>query len=373
MEGTTARSISLTLARQQWFLEQFKAMCREVFKNKLTASGYSLKPRSNRKVKRILNLLLSDLHIGARLEGRELPIPFGPEEEARRLAHVIMNTVEYKTDHRDETELNVYLAGDVIEGLLLHELRSGAPLVEQATAFLRHTLQALLILAHHFPFVRVYCQTGNHGRNKLLHPARATHMKWDSNEGIVYWAIKTAVEFGRIPNVTVEVPFTPYCAVPLFDSWAMVLHGDLGPVNFGNPGKQIPVSSIEHQVAQINSTRVYVCNDEKCRDKHGGHTFQVFAGGHVHTGVHVYLAGADVIINPALVPSNQHSLALGYVGACGQRIWESVPGHPMGDSRLIKVGIAQDKDASLDKIIPPFRIDEAQKHKFNFLSNYGER
>jgi hypothetical protein len=370
LDARTARTVSVTAARQMLFLEQFRAMSKEVFAGKLAPSGYSLKPRSKRKAKRILNMLLSDLHIGARLEKRELPIPFGPEEEARRLAHIVMNTVEYKTDHRDETELNLYLAGDVIEGLLMHELRSGAPLVEQAVAFMRHILQALLILAAHFPFVRVYCQTGNHGRNKLIHPNRATHMKYDSNEGIMYYAIQTAVEFGRIPNVTVDVPFTPYCAVPLFNHWAMVLHGDMGPVNFGNPGSSIPVSNIEKQIAQINSTKIYTCAHPRCREKHGGHEYAIVAGGHVHTGAHVFLAGADVIINPALIPSNQHALALGYVSACGQRIWESVEDHPMGDSRLIKVGLSQDKDSKLDKIIAPYRLGEPKP--FYFPQNYND-
>jgi hypothetical protein len=347
------RTISLTMARQQLFLEQFRQMAMEVFAGKLAPAGYSVK-RVKRRVKRILNLLLSDLHIGARLEGKELPIPFGPEEEARRLAHVVVETAEYKTDHREDTVLNLYLAGDVIEGLLMHEIRSGAPLVEQAVAFMRHTVQAILYLAARFPEVRIFCQTGNHGRNKLIHPNRATHMKYDSNEGILYHAIKIAVEVGRIPNVSVEVPFTPYCAVPLFNHWAMVTHGDVGPVNFGNPGKSIDVGGIEKQIAQMNSTKIY-----------GEREYHLVAGGHVHTGAHVYLANADVIINPALIPSNQHALALGYISACGQRIWESVEDHPAGDMRLIKVGPAQDRDSKLDTIIPPFRLDK-QPTPFNF-------
>lgn len=361
-DARTARTISLTAARQQLFLEQFKEMCQEVFTGKLKPSGYALKTRTKRKMKRILNLLLSDLHIGARLEGKELPIPFGPEEESRRLAHVILNTAEYKTDHRDETTLNVYLAGDVVEGLLMHELRSGAPLVEQAVAFMRHILQALLFLSHHFPYVRVFCQTGNHGRNKLIHAERASHMKYDSHEGILYNAIKIAVEFGRLPNVSVEIPFTPYCAVDLFGHKALITHGDMGPINFGNPGKSIPVHSIEKQIAQINSTRIY-----------GGHTYSIVAGGHVHTGAHVYLANADVIINPALVPSNQHALALGYVSACGQRIWESTPSFPCGDMRLIKVGVEQDRDSKLDEIISPYRMDEAPATPFKFYPTYKAR
>lgn len=355
-DSLAARSISLTAARQQWFLEQFKGMAKTVFKDKLSPSGYALKPWKKRKTKRILNLLLSDLHIGARLEANEHPYPFGPTEEARRLSHVIMNTVEYKTDHRDETELNVYLAGDVVEGLLMHETRSGAPLVEQSIAFMRYITQALLILSARFPTVRVYCQTGNHGRNKLIHPAPSGHHKHDSHEGILYNAIKLAMEVGRIPNVTVDIPPTPYCAVPLFDSWAMVLHGDVGPVNFGNPAKTLNVSQIAHRVAEMNATKAYTCGDPLCRDKHGGHEFSLVAGGHVHVGAHVSLPTADIIINPALVPSNWYALDLGYIGASGQRIWESVPGHPMGDSRLIKVGRTQDIDASLDKIIAPYEM-----------------
>lgn len=346
-EQQTARSISLTSARQQLFLEQFKEMAGEVFKGKLAPSGYALKLKK-RRTKRLLNMLLSDLHIGARLEANQHPYPFGPEEESRRLAHVVMNAIEYKTDHRDDTELNLYLAGDVIEGLLMHELRSGAPLVEQAVAFMRHIVQALLLLSAHFPKVHVYCQTGNHGRNKLIHNARATHNKFDSHEGILYHAIKVAMEVGRIQNVDVQVPFTPYCAVPLFNHWAMVTHGDMGPVNFGNPGKNIDVGRITADIAKINANLTYE-----------GHHYSVVAGGHVHTGAHIFLPGTRVIINPALIPPNWNALALGYVGnACGQWLWESVADHPVGDMRLIEVGPAQDKDERLDKYIAPFSFDQ---------------
>ncbi len=337
-EKGTNRSISLAAARGQLFLEQFKEMAEVVFKNKITASGYATKKPSKNK-KRILNLLLSDLHIGARLDAREVPNGFGPNEEARRLAHVVLNTAEYKTDHRNDTELNVYLDGDVIEGLLLHDMRSGAPLVEQCVAFMEYMMQALTFLAKAFPSVRVYCQTGNHGRNKLIHPGRATFQKYDSTEGILYHSLRIACR--PLKNVSFDIPMTPYCAVPLFNHMALVTHGDT-IVNFGNPGKSVDVKGIETQISKINSTEVY------------GHRFSVVAGGHVHTGCHIQLAEAHIIINPALIPSNGYALDLGYVSACGQRIWESTENYPVGDMRLIEVGPAQDKDASLDKIITPF-------------------
>ena len=231
---------------------------------------------------------------------------------------------------------------------MLHDLNSGAPLTEQFTAALRYLVQAISILSANFPNVVVYCQSGNHGRILTRHKERANVNKWDSYEGMIFWALKTALEFGGIKNVTVEIPRTNYCAVPLFNKWAMVTHGDAGPINIGNPGKSVNVSNLEAQIAKINSTKAF------------GRAYDLFAVGHVHFGAHFLVGGADVVVNPALVPSNNFSLNHGYFSSCGQRLWESVPDHAFGDSRIIKVGPEQDNDDRLDKIIRPFYMDYDQ-------------
>jgi hypothetical protein len=39
----------------------------------------------------------------------------------------------------------------------------------------------------------------------------------------------------------------------------------------------------------------------------------------------------------------------------GQWLFESVPGYAVGDMRFIRVGERDDKDATLDKLITPWR------------------
>lgn len=343
LEKKNGKIVTLAEVRKALFLEEFKAACKEGFSRaNFNASGFSLK-KPAKKTKRILNLMLSDLHLGAYLKESQLPFPFGPQEEARRLAHVISNAINYKTDHREDTRLHLYILGDVIEGYLQHDFRAGAPLVTQCVAFLRHLTKALMLLSKEFPEVKVFCQTGNHGRNIARHPNRALNDKHDSYEGILYHALSLAMEVAQVKNVTFDIPERPYCVVPVFANKTMVLHGDTGPINFGNPGKTIDVAKIQTQVAKINNEPAY------------GGPFKLVAGGHVHIGAHVYTGGVDIVINPALIPPNGFAINFGYFSDdSGQRMWESVEEHPFGDSRLIKVGKAQDKDASLDKVIEPY-------------------
>lgn len=333
------RRVSLAAAREGLFLKQFEEVASRVFSQKITPAGYSRKA-PKKKPERILNMLLSDLHFQALLDPREVPFAYGPTEEARRLAAILVQAAEYKTQYRDKTTLSVNLLGDIIQGQL-HDPRDGAPQAQQVCAAIYLLSQAIGFLASQFPRVVVRCTPGNHGRNGARHHDRAVNQKWDSIETIVYFSLKQQVS--SLPNVTVEIPYTPYITYDLFGERAFLTHGDtvFAP---GSPGKAIDIASIDRKINGINGAL-------QPHERYG-----LFAIGHVHVASMTRLpSGAVFISNGCLIPTDSYGLSIGSFSiACGQWLWESVQGHIVGDSRFMSVDRHTDRDASLDKIVKPF-------------------
>lgn len=322
----------------KWF-KRFEEVGEKVFAGKVYPSPNSLKADKT-KTKRYLNLVLSDLHFGAMLGEETVPFPYGRIEESRRLAHVVDQVSRYKLDYRKDTSLNVFLLGDIIENQL-HDPRAGAPLAEQTCTAIWLLTQAVSYLAANFKSVTVYCTTGNHGRNAARHPGRAMDGKWDSIETGIYYSVKIACN--NLKNVTFEIPKAPWISFEQFGMRGYATHGDTH-LNPGNPGKSIEVGRITNIANSLNAG---LPDDEE---------YKVFVCGHVHAASVSWLNnGSTLITNGALTPPNEYAVAIGYVEANNcQMMWETVPGHMVGDVRAISVGPEVDKDASLDKIIAPF-------------------
>lgn len=333
-----ARSVSIGVARDLLMQRQFLALAAQQFTGRIEPSGYALKGMTERVGDRILNVHFSDLHIGAKLKAGENPNPFGAKEEARRLAWVALEAAEWKTQYRDTTTLNLYLNGDVIEGQLEHDQDDGEPLAEQELAFTIYLGKVISFLSSAFPFVRVYCQTGNHGRNKLRHEGRATTSKWNSFE----WRLYKTQELmaSSLKNVQFFIPKAPVCIIPLFDKHLLLTHGDT-ELKLADPDTK--GSSYETELNRINANLTY-----------GAH-IDLLAIGHFHKGRVLTFNRAEAMVNGALVPGNGHARTSGYgPTACGQQMWESVRGHALGDYRFIRVGPDQDNNADLDRIVSPF-------------------
>lgn len=331
-----SRAISTTSARDQLFRDNLTDSLRVIFKDKIIA-GKAYVPKKKAKTGRILNAVLSDLHFHSLLDPREVPLQYGPHEEARRLASVCQQIAEYKRDHRDETDLKLHLIGDVIQNQL-HDARDGAPLAEQMAAAIHLLTQAVAFLSTQFKSVTVHCTPGNHGRNKARHEMRATNQKWDSLEGVIYYAIKTATQ--HLPGVSVIIDYTPYYLWTAFDKTGFATHGDT-VIKPGYPGAAIQVGSVNAQINNWNASQ-----------KHA----DLFIVGHVHVGSMTHLPnGAVFMSNGCLIPTDAFSQSIGAFGvACGQQLFESVPGHIVGDHRFMGVDHTTDKDASLERIIKPF-------------------
>lgn len=339
-----ARSVSLAAAHEALHLRQVKALVAEYMTGKVAPTGYAtLKPVDFRP-KRTNVLGLSDLHLGADIKALDNPKPFTAIEEARRLEFIVRQALDFKPQYREDSELLIIINGDTIEGLLLHDLRDGAPLAEQKLIFWKHFQAIMGLAAQQYKKVRVVCQPGNHGRDVVRHPGRATSRKWDGHEWEMFWALKAMCS--TLLNVEWDLPFQAVSKVNLYGSWGLVTHADT-EVKFGDPDTKAEQNA--RILDRINSTREY------------GVEFDWCFTGHYHKPR--YIPGrVRHIWNGALIPANGHARGAGYIREVqGQWLWEATEGYPVGDARFIEVNESTDRDERLGILIPPFRIGEGRQ------------
>ena len=341
-ESCKNRKVSVGMAKDQLFLEQFEDSIKKAFKGKLPVPKQLKKTKS--KAKRALNVIISDTHYGSNLDPREVGYAYGAVEEARRTAEICRQTANYKRQYREETELNVHLLGDLIDGKLHDGQSNSLPVAEQVAAAIRILAQALRFFSSEFHTVKVHCASGNHGRSKSRHPNRAVDGKYDSVESMIYVALREVVEF--LPNTVITIGYSPSYTWDSFGLVGYATHGD-NQVNFGYPGKSINTENIARQIDKLNNARIG--NGEK--------PLSLVMIGHVHTGTMTRLNGGTVVItNSCLIPPDPFARSIGITSSsCGQWLFESVKGHIVGDARFIEVDFSTDKDASLDAIIQPYK------------------
>lgn len=298
-------------------------------------------PQQTKPLNRAINLTLSDLHFGADIKSEETGfLTYGTVQESRRFAKIIQQTIEYKPEHRDSTELHINLAGDVIDGKL-HDNQNAAFFSEQVCRAIHLLIQGFALLAENFIKVIIHCATGNHGRDKNRHKERASSGKWDSFETIIYYAVKQALS--KYSNLTVDIPKTPFNIYSVFGHKVFATHGDtvLSP---GNPGKSINIGAMENQVNRINASMKD--NDE----------IKVAVVGHTHcASLSLLASGAFLVTNGCLPPVDQFAVSIGILeNKASQTIFEMTGQFPIGDIRFVQVNDKTDKDKSLDKIITPW-------------------
>lgn len=333
------RRLGKMYASQQFFQESLEQYAARVFSGKVQALPAH---KGSKTVSRVVNVVMSDLHIGSDISETETGYQrFGKLEEARRLSALTKQVCSYKEQYRDSTKLVVHLIGDIIQGQL-HDPRDGAVQAEQFARALHLLSQVFAHFSTAFPEVDIYCATGNHGRNMARHPERAIHEKWDSIETQLYVALSFACN--ALKNVRFHIPKSPYVKVPVLEHKIFSTHGDtvLKP---GNPGSAIKIKDLADQINAINAS----LNDAD--------EYSIFAVGHVHVpSITMLNNGVIMLTNGCLVPVDPFSVSIGILEShCGQWIWESVKGHAMGDIRLIRVGKQHDVDESLDAIIVPWK------------------
>jgi hypothetical protein len=331
--------LTMDAASKLVFLDEFEKIATRVFKNKISTG--KAPPKSKKKIDRVLNLIVSDTHFGSNLDPREVGHTYGPVEEARRMASVALQTANYKRQYRDTTKLNIFILGDIIQGKL-HDLLDGATMAEQITRATYILVQMIDFLSKEFPNgIEIFCTSGNHERNTIRSKQRQTLQKFDSFATPIYTAIKLA--FRHFQNIKVNIPYTPFIDYTVFGMRGFLSHGDT-VFKIGYPGSNINVKGIKDQINTINAAY-----GKK------GKEFDLFAFGHCHTSSMVRLPGAIMITNSCLLPTDPFAQSIGIFDCvCGQQLFETVPGHIVGDSRFIVVDEKDDKNKELDRIIKPF-------------------
>ncbi len=319
-------------------LEYLAEFSDTVFAGKM--KSYKAK-KNNAKIKRALNLTLSDLHFGSDTSEDETGfLTYGRVEESRRFAEVIKQTILYKPQYRKVTELHVNLLGDIIQNKL-HDVQDAAPISEQICRAIHLLIQGFARLSEAFPKVYIHCSTGNHGRATARHQERATSGKWDSYETIIYYSVKSALK--NYKNIEMVIPKTPFIVYNTLGHKVFATHGDT-VLNAGNPGKSINTAKLEAQLNKINAT---LKDDEE---------IQVAIVGHTHVSSVSHLGNGTVMLtNGALPPVDPYAVSLGILeNQASQTLFETTPDHALGDIRFIRVGLNEDQNKELDKFITPW-------------------
>lgn len=322
---------------QEEFIEKASETFAKLVNNKVKHAPVK---KANVKHKRILNLVLSDIHYGANLVPEENMCRFSAVEEARRTAAIVRQVADYKPQYRAETKLYIHLLGDIIQNQL-HDPRDGNPLAEQCTKAIYYLTQAIEFLSKHFPAgIKVFCTSGNHGRFKSRHPDRAVNEKWDSLETVIYFSLKTAFRGNK--NIEFVIPKTPFYTVKLFNKNAYFSHGDTG-MKAPFPNGNINVQKLSNQIDKINASKIH------------GTEFDLFCFGHVHTAAIIDLHNGTLMTNGALIPPDSYANSIGiHKTKNSQQLFESVHDHIVGDNRKLEVDHKTDEDSSLDSIIQPY-------------------
>ena len=332
--GKSNRKVTNYMAAQETSLARHEALA-EKYSKRTWIPKY--KGKTTKVAERRLNIMLSDLHYGADLDPKLVDFQYGPTEESRRTAAIATRVADYKRQYRKDTELHVHLIGDIIQGKL-HDVQSAANLTTQIDRAIHCLVPTIEFWATEFRRVVVKTSGGNHGRDGVRHPLRAMQDKFDSNEFRIYRALKQI--FKRVPNVEIHTEMRGYYIYEQFGMKGLMSHGDT-IFNVGYPGKVIAVKSLS---SQINDFRLA---------KPENNNVQLFGFGHVHTAMCVNVGGSTIITNGPMIPNDEFAQSIGiFSTACSQQLWETVPGYMFGDHRAIRVGVEDDKDSSLDKVIP---------------------
>lgn len=336
--------VQTDLGTRRLIADELSANLKEIVKNIDFKIHKPLKKtsKSSKKAERTIIAHLSDTHYGANIDKSEMGglNEFNWNIAARRTALFMQQIVNYKPQHRDQTEVVLLVNGDIIAGMIHNTDWFVDLLTTQFAGTLNILCQGISYLAQNFKKVRVIMTPGNHGRS--VHKAdhgRATTHKWDSYETQIFIAVREVMK-AKCKNVQVEVPDSPFAIFAAHGHTYFVTHSDT-VINVGNPGAALNMKSINNQINKLNASELG-----------GDAKFAAVICGHIHTPtLQLMESGCMLVLNGCLSGLDPYAMSIGIFDSNPtQQLFEATEKYAVGDVRFIQVKSA-DKDASLDEII----------------------
>lgn len=331
------REILDEVMSQDEFIEKLQEL------NKIAPINIFKQPvsRPRKKTKRTIVAHISDTHIGVNINKSELGHvnSYNSVIAARRLGLLFREIINYKREHRDETNLVVVLNGDIITGVI-HSLEGGSvdDLTNQYAQAIRYFVSGISLCAAEFKKVDVYTTVGNHGRyTHKANKGQQSDSKWDSHEMNIYLALREILKSHS--NVKVHLSKTPYALFAVHGHTFFATHGDT-VLKMGNVSKTISMQKIKNEV---NDIQVGL-----------GKKIDVLMVGHVHKQTFQTLDnGTEVLVNGCLSGVDSFAQSIGiFSNNPAQQIFEVTEDFAVGDVRFVRVKHA-DNDKKLDNIIKP--------------------
>lgn len=325
----------------------------------LKVKSFSTKKKTSKSEQRHVVAMLNDLHIGLNVDPAEVGNlnEFNFRIASRRVAYYINQVCNYKRHRRDATEtLHLLLNGDIIMGNI-HGLAGNDldMMTHQFNGAVHILSYAIANLAKEFKNVKVYNQVGNHG--ELLHRREGGHRVnsqiYDSVEGQIFFALSAA--HSQTKNAEFVTSKDLYLDVNLPSGRAIMTHGHLMfSKQLGNPGTSLNSKGLGTAIADFNASQRRIKKEEA----------KLVLMGHTHSHFHITTKDNVEVYNaPSLSGIDSYAYGIGITSnLVGQVLFESTKDYMMGDTRLVKVDQA-DKDASMDKIIPPYEYELTFKKK----------
>lgn len=337
--------LSRDFGQSAFYEKELARSVREILAaNPLTVHPPVKAPKRAARNRRTIVAALSDTHYGCNISKREMHglNEFNWTIAARRTALFMEQIVEFKGQHRSETDLCLQLNGDIIAGLIHNQEWFCDLLTRQFAGSLHLLSQAVSYVAQHFSKVHVVCTPGNHGRNVAKHDkGRATTHKWDSFETMLYISLREVLA-QKHRNVTFEIPESPFVIYGVQGHQVMQSHGDT-VVKVGNPGKKVNTGLLNDQVNIVNTSELTAKK------------ISMLCVGHVHVPtVQTLQSGCGLVVNGCLSGTDPFAQSIGiFASNPTQILVETTERYPIGDVRMIQLRGA-DLESRYDSIIRPF-------------------
>jgi len=255
------------------------------------------------------------------------------------MAKLVEQAVLWKPEHREETNLQIVLNGDILHGIIHLAEANVKDIQEQIWGAAAILTKAIGFLSQHFGRIDVLCLPGNHDRATYRTHDRAITQRWNSHSHSVFLALRCW--FNQTKHVNFDIPMSGLGTYRLPGGELVVAtHGDTEP-STSNVGKSFNVAKTTQALLKLDASDVF-------EDK-----VSVVLFGHWHQPSQFMLPdGTTCVVNGSLIGSESFAQnGIGFFNSMpAQVMFESVPGYPVGDFRIIQLRDA-DNNEDLDKII----------------------